>query len=105
MPFVTEKRQGAAANSAGRPGVMQWRGLDAPPAGKGVVKIFRGTAAPYFHQSESPCQKTRAKIFKKLQMDRKKKKPKSKLDTLNTIVKILAGIANIGFIVYQILKG
>lgn len=38
-------------------------------------------------------------------MRRKKKKPKSKLDTMNTAVQILAGIANIAFIIYQVLKG
>lgn len=36
----------------------------------------------------------------------KKKKPKSnKLETIESAVTILAGLANIGFIVYSILKG
>lgn len=35
----------------------------------------------------------------------KKKKPSSKLDTIGTIVGILAGIANIVLVIYTILKG
>mgnify|MGYP006953411218 CR=1 FL=1 len=39
-------------------------------------------------------------------MGKKKKKPKTKwLDVIQTIVSILAGLANIGFIIYQIIKG
>lgn len=38
-------------------------------------------------------------------MGRKKKKPKSKLETFKTVVEILAGIANIVLVIYTILKG
>lgn len=37
---------------------------------------------------------------------KRKKKPKTnRLDVIHTIVSILAGLANIGFIIYQIVKG
>lgn len=36
---------------------------------------------------------------------RKKKKPQSKLEVVKTIVEILAGIANVVFIIHSILKG
>lgn len=38
-------------------------------------------------------------------MGKKKKKPSSKLETLKTIVEILAGIATIAKAVHEILKG
>jgi hypothetical protein len=38
-------------------------------------------------------------------MGKKKKKPKSKLETVESIVTILAGISSIGFAIYSILKG
>lgn len=38
-------------------------------------------------------------------MGKKKKKPKSKLEVVESIVSILAGISTIGFTIYSILKG
>ena len=38
-------------------------------------------------------------------MGHKKKKPKRKVESLKTIVEILAGIANIVLAIYTILKG
>lgn len=36
---------------------------------------------------------------------KQKKKPRSKLETTNTIVQILAGIANVVFVIYQMFQG
>lgn len=38
-------------------------------------------------------------------MGKKKRKPQSKLETIKTVVEILAGIANIVLVIYTILKG
>ncbi len=39
-------------------------------------------------------------------MGKKKRKPKTNwLEIMQTIVSILTGLANIGFIIYQIIKG
>lgn len=38
-------------------------------------------------------------------MGKKKKKPLSKLETIKTVVEILAGIANIVLVIYTMLKG
>lgn len=38
-------------------------------------------------------------------MGKKKKKPLSKLETIKTVVEILAGIANIVLVVHTLLKG
>lgn len=38
-------------------------------------------------------------------MSKKKKQPPSKLETLKTIVEILAGIAAIAKVIFEILKG
>ena len=38
-------------------------------------------------------------------MGKKKKKPLSKLETIKTVVEILAGIANIILVVHTLLKG
>ena len=38
-------------------------------------------------------------------MGKNRKKPQSKLETVKTVVEILAGIANIVLVVYTILKG
>ena len=38
-------------------------------------------------------------------MGKKKKKPKSTLDKIKTVVEILTGIANIALVVHTILKG
>ena len=38
-------------------------------------------------------------------MGKKKKKPLSKLETIKTVVEILAGIANIVLVIHTILKG